>query len=183
MVVMVHGGPHGKRDYWEYDGEIQLLANRGYAVLQVNYRGSGGYGDSFERAGYREWGNEMIRDIIEGTTSTLNNYSIDKDNVCIYGASYGGYAAMMSAARAPDMFKCAIKYVGIYDLNYAYSESDTGKYLGGVAYPNKAIGTDKAELDKYSPVNLVDLIKANVKLILGEKNARVQVINAEKIKS
>lgn len=181
MVVMIHGGPHGagSRDYWEFDSEVQLFANRGYAVLQVNFRGSGGFGDKFEEAGYLQWGGKMIQDIIDGTQHAVSNYPIDENRMCLYGASYGGYAALMTAIRAPDTFKCTVGYVGIYDLNYAYTESDTMDSMGGEAYLNKVIGTDKKVLDEFSPVNHADKIKANVMLIHGEKDSRVPVINAE----
>jgi len=179
MVVMIHGGPHGVRDYWSFDSEVQLFANRGYAVLQINYRGSGGYGNKFKEAGYMQWGARMIQDIIDGTQYAIDSYPIDETRMCLYGASYGGYAALMTAVRAPDTYKCAIGYVGIYDLNYAYTESDTMKYLGGEAYLNKVIGTNKEQLNEFSPVNHAAKIKANVMLIHGEKDSRVPVINAE----
>lgn len=179
MVVMIHGGPHGVRDYWSFDSEVQLFANRGYAVLQINYRGSGGYGDKFEEAGYMQWGGKMIQDIIDGTQYAVGSYPIDETRMCLYGASYGGYAALMAAIRAPETYKCTIGYVGIYDLNYAYTQSDTMKALGGEAYLNKVIGTDKKQLNEFSPVNHADKIKANVMLIHGERDSRVPVINAE----
>jgi dipeptidyl aminopeptidase/acylaminoacyl peptidase len=179
MVVMIHGGPHGIRDHWSFDGEAQLFANRGYAVLQINYRGSGGYGDKFERAGHLQWGGKMIQDIIDGTQHAVNTYPIDVNRMCLYGASYGGYAALMAAVRAPDTYKCTIGYVGIYDLNYAYTESDTMDALGGEAYLNRVIGTNQQQLNEFSPVNHADKIKANVMLIHGEKDSRVPVINAE----
>jgi acetyl esterase/lipase len=179
MVVMIHGGPHNVRDYWSFDSEVQLFANRGYAVLQINYRGSGGYGDTFQEAGYLQWGGKMIQDIIDGTQYAIDSYPIDEDRMCLYGASYGGYAALMTAVRAPDSYNCAIGYVGIYDLNYAYTESDTMKAMGGEAYLNMAIGTNKEQLNEFSPVNHADKIKANVMLIHGEKDSRVPVINAE----
>lgn len=181
MVVMIHGGPHGVRDSIHFDSEVQLLANRGYAVLQVNFRGSGGFGDVFDRAGQRKWGTGMIRDINEGANYAIENFPINGDKVCTYGASYGGYAALMTTVREPDMYKCAIGYVGIYDLNYAYSESDVVGNLGGIAYLNDSIGTNKAELDEFSPVNHADKIKAEVMLIHGDKDARVPVINSEKM--
>ncbi|MFT6267675.1 MAG: dipeptidyl aminopeptidase/acylaminoacyl peptidase [Alphaproteobacteria bacterium] len=179
MVVMIHGGPHGVRDYWSFDSEVQLFASRGYAVLQINYRGSGGYGNKFERAGHMQWGGKMIQDILDGTQHAINNYPIDENRMCLYGASYGGYAALMSAVRAPDTFKCTIGYVGLYDLNYFYSESDVMNLMGGEAYLNKVIGTNKEQLNEFSPVNHADKIKANVMLIHGEKDSRVPVINAE----
>jgi dipeptidyl aminopeptidase/acylaminoacyl peptidase len=181
LVVMIHGGPHGARDYWDFNTETQLFANRGYAVLQVNFRGSGGYGERFEELGYRQWGGKMIDDIIEVTQLTINQDKVDGNRVCAYGASYGGYAALMSVIRAPDMFKCTIGYVGIYNLHYAFSHSDTIMMERGKSYLEKVLGTDDAILDEFSPINHVNEIKANVMLLHGEKDARVPVINAEKM--
>lgn len=182
LVVMIHGGPHGVRDFWEFDTEVQLLANRGFAVLQVNFRGSGGYGDLFKRAGYQEWGGKMIQDIVDGTHYALNNFPLDKSKICVYGASYGGYAALMATVRAPELYKCAVGYVGLYDLNLAYTDSDITRSLGGQAYLEMAIGTDPDELFANSPVNFAKDIKANIMLIHGEKDARVSVMNSEIMK-
>ena len=116
MIVMPHGGPHGPYDSWGYDTDAQFLASRGYAVLQVNYRGSGGRGEDFIRDGYREWGGKIQDDIADGVKWTIENKLADPDRICIYGASFGGYAAMMQPIRNPGMYKCAIGYVGVYDL-------------------------------------------------------------------
>jgi dipeptidyl aminopeptidase/acylaminoacyl peptidase len=124
MVVLPHGGPHGIRDYWEFDWEVQLLASRGYTVLQVNYRGSGGYGMDFESAGYREWGAKMQDDVTDATRWAIDQKIASADRICIYGASYGGFAALMGAAREPDLYRCAIGYAGVYDLQLIW-ESDS----------------------------------------------------------
>ena len=182
LVVMIHGGPHGVRDFWEFDSEVQLLANRGFAVLQVNFRGSDGYGDVFTNAGYKQWGGKMIQDIVDGTQYALNNFPLDESKVCTYGASYGGYAALMAAVRAPELYKCAVGYVGLYDLNLAYTDSDITQSLGGQAYLERVIGTDADELFANSPVNFAQDIKANIMLIHGEKDARVSVVNSEIMK-
>ena len=179
MVVLIHGGPHN-RDYSNFDSEVQLLANRGYTVLQVNFRGSTGYGGKFLRRGFLEWGSKMISDIIQGTQFAIENYPVDANRVCAYGASYGGYAALMASVKAPDLYKCAIGYVGIYDLNLFSEEGNVAQRLrGGKAYLEERIGTDKARLDAQSPVNFADKIKANVMLIHGEKDAQAPVIHSE----
>ena len=180
LVVMIHGGPIS-RDYHQFDDKVQLLANRGYAVMQVNFRGSDGYGAKFERAGYEEWGGKMIQDIIDATHYATSNFNIDSNRMCTYGASYGGYAALMATVRAPDLYKCTIGYIGIYDLNYAFTESVTMRLLGGEAFLKRVLGTEQAKLDEFSPVNHADKIKAKVMLIHGEKDAIVPVINAEKM--
>ena len=107
-MLFVHGGPHGIRDHWRFDPEVQHLANRGFAVLQVNYRGSGGYGREFLTSGFNHWGDLMQDDLTDGVNWAVDQGIADKERLCIYGASYGGYAAMMSAAREPELYKCAV---------------------------------------------------------------------------
>ncbi|MBO1254730.1 S9 family peptidase [Alteromonas sp. 5E99-2] len=178
FVTMIHGGPHGYRDFPFFDSEVQLLANRGYGVVQINYRGSGGYGSNFQQSGYKEWGGKMIQDILEGTQAAAKQFPLNIEKSCVYGASYGGYAAMMSVVRAPELFKCVIGYVGIYDLNYTFSESDTAEAYGGLAYLKRVLGEDQAVIDEFSPVNHASEIKAKAMIIHGKKDARVPVINA-----
>jgi dipeptidyl aminopeptidase/acylaminoacyl peptidase len=101
MIVLPHGGPHGTRDVPFFDPEVQLLASRGYSVLQINYRGSGGYGSSFAQKGYRNWGTTMVDDVIDATEWAITNGYAESGNICIMGASYGGYSAMMAVARYP----------------------------------------------------------------------------------
>ncbi len=179
LVVNIHGGPHGIRDTWEFNPEVQLLANRGYAVLQVNYRGSGGYGRKFQAMGYRQWGGKMINDIIDATQWVLANYDIDKNKICIYGASYGGYAALMSVVRAPDLFKCTVGYVGVYDLSYMYSKGDIPDLWGGVGYLERAIGRNPDKLQEYSPSYHADNINVPVMLIHGGNDRRVPIAHAK----
>lgn len=181
MVVMIHGGPHqpGTRDYWQYNPEVQLLANQGFAVLQVNFRGSYGYGANFKESGYKEWGGKMIDDITAAAQWAIAQGYVDANNVCTYGASYGGYAALMSAVKAPQLYKCSIGYVGIYDLNYMFSESDIPNNWGGKAYLNRVLGNDPQQLKAFSPLYHVDKIQAKVMLIHGEKDRRVPEINSQ----
>ncbi|WP_334019744.1 alpha/beta hydrolase family protein [Alteromonas sp. S015] len=181
LVVVIHGGPHqaGTRDYWDYDAETQLLANRGYAVLRVNFRGSDGYGKRFERLGYREWGGAMIKDVNDSVKWSIEQGYVDGSRVCAYGASYGGYAALMVAVREPELYQCTVGYVGIYDLSYMHSESDIPTIWGGESYLEKVIGSDSAVLAEFSPIYHADKIEANVMLIHGSKDRRVPEINAE----
>ena len=180
LVVMLHGGPRA-RDYWGYDNEVQMFANNGYAVLQVNFRGSSGYGDVFTHAGNQLWGSKIIDDVLQATHWATENTAIDGTKMCVYGASFGGYAALMAAVKEPGLFKCAIGYAGIYDLNYMYTESDISDLWGGPAYLEDALGHDQQQLNDFSPINHVDKITAAVMLIHGEKDRRVRVINAEKM--
>lgn len=184
LVVMIHGGPHqpGTQDGWYFDPEVQLLANRGFAVLQVNFRGSDGYGQRFVEMGYRQWGGKMIDDIVEATQWAVSEGLVDGNRICAYGASFGGYAALMAAIRAPDLYKCTVGYVGIYDLNFMYTESDIPNNWGGQAYLQRVLGDDQQQLMEFSPINHVDKIRAKVMLIHGAKDKRVPEINAEVLK-
>ena len=119
LIVNPHGGPIGPRDDWAFNWETQLLASRGYAVLQINYRGSGGYGKGFEDLGYGQWAQGIMNDIIDGTRHAIAKGWADQDRICIYGGSFGGYASLMAPARDPSLFKCAFGYVGLYVLDEA----------------------------------------------------------------
>ncbi|MEM7016889.1 MAG: prolyl oligopeptidase family serine peptidase [Pseudomonadota bacterium] len=182
MVVLPHGGPHYIRDYWEYDNEVQLFANRGYAVLQVNFRGSGGYGEKFQSMGYRQWGGEMINDIIDTTQWAINEGHTEADKICIYGASYGGYAALMAAIRAPDLYQCTVGYVGVYSLEDMYAEGDIRKAYFGKGYLEKVLGRDPKVLREFSPFYHARRIKAAVMLIHGGSDFRVPPLHAEKMR-
>ncbi|MFC4700300.1 alpha/beta hydrolase family protein [Glaciecola siphonariae] len=182
LVTLVHGGPHGPRDWWEFDREVQMLAANGYAVAQVNFRGSGGYGEAFEAAGYKQWGDRIQKDIIEGTEHIIAQGKVKKDKVCIMGASFGGYSAVMSASMAPDLFKCAIANAGVYDLELLYSEGDIKDLLWGTKYLERAVGKDEAQLKEFSPVNRVASIKAPVLIAHGEKDRRVPFEHAEALR-
>ena len=173
LIVLPHGGPHGPYDGWGYDADAQFLASRGYAVLQVNYRGSGGRGENFLRDGYREWGGKIQDDIADGVKWTIDNKLADPNRICTYGASFGGYAAMMQPIRNPGMYKCAIGYVGVYDLAVMTEEGDIPDSRFGRRYLNRAIGTDAAAWAANSPAKLVDQIKVPVFLAQGAIDKRV----------
>ncbi|HKE96217.1 MAG TPA: prolyl oligopeptidase family serine peptidase, partial [Povalibacter sp.] len=116
MVMMPHGGPFA-RDEWEYDIWAQFLANRGYLVLQPNYRGSTGYGKAFVDKGVGQWGRGMQDDIDDGVKWLVAQGKVDPKRVCIMGASFGGYAAMWAAVRNPDIYRCAISFAGVADID------------------------------------------------------------------
>lgn len=182
LVVLIHGGPHYARDYWEYDSEVQLFANRGYAVLQINFRGSGGYGEVFGEAGYHQWGGKMIDDILDGTRWALKNSALDANKVCVYGASYGGYAAMMAAIKGPELYQCAIGYAGIYDLEIMYSKGDISDLWGGEAFLQRVIGRDPEQLKLYSPLYQANKLQAPVMLIHGKKDQRAPIAHAKRLR-
>lgn len=166
LVLLPHGGPYGIRDDWYFDDDAQLLAAAGYAVLQVNYRGSGGYGEDFEQAGARQWGLAMQDDLTDATRWAIAEGIADPRRICIYGASYGAYAALMGVAREPGLYRCAVGYVGVYDLpmranalaRHARSHDN---------WSREWMGTDMAVLAENSPVNLASRIRVPVLLAAG----------------
>ena len=173
MVVFVHGGPYGIRDGWEYDPYVQAMATRGYAVLQVNYRGSGGYGFDFEKAGWHQWGGKMQDDVTDATNWAIAQGIADKSRICIYGGSYGGYAALEGAVSVPDLYKCAIGYVGVYNLPEMLSRKDSAQTLYSERYWQRTVGTDETTLAQHSPVYQLDNLKARVMLVVGGRDTIV----------
>lgn len=168
MIVLPHGGPIGLRDHWRWDPEVQLLANRGYAVLQPNYRGSGGYGRDFTNAGMREYGGKMQDDVTDATRWAVQAGYADPARICIYGASYGAYAAMMGAIREPDLYRCAAGYAGRYDLVDMAFRSGASSYDEGQEWIKRAIGTDREELTRRSPAYNADKLRVPLFFAHGE---------------
>lgn len=183
MVVVPHGGPHGVRDRWGYDPETQLLASRGYAVLQVNFRGSGGYGVDFEQAGYGEWGGKMQDDIADATRWAVAEGIADAERVCIYGASFGGYSALMGAVREPDLYRCAIAFAGVYDLELMFTTGDVRLSRAGRDYLDKVLGDDRSVLREASPVYHAERIKAPVLMVHGSEDWRADASHARRMKT
>ncbi|MEQ2351892.1 alpha/beta hydrolase family protein [Pseudoalteromonas piscicida] len=181
LIVMPHGGPHGPRDYWQFDPEVQMLASRGMAVLQVNFRGSGGYGDAFEVLGYQKWGKEIQYDIIDGTRDLISKGIVDKKRICIMGASFGGYSALQSAILEPDLFQCAVGVVGVYDLPLMFEEGDVAQRSSGVAYLERVLGTDEKQLKAFSPSYNVDKLKVPVLIVHGGEDQRAPIEQAESL--
>jgi dipeptidyl aminopeptidase/acylaminoacyl peptidase len=175
-VVFVHGGPFGIRDRWDYESEVQAMATRGYAVLQVNFRGSGGYGYDFMHAGSREWGGKMQDDVTDATRWAIAQGIADPQRICIFGASYGGYAALEGVMKEPDLYKCAIGYVGVYDLGLLYHRGNAQESSFGEAFLKRELGEDMGALAKRSPVNQLDTLKAKVMLVVGGKDETVPSI-------
>lgn len=173
LILHPHGGPHGPRDGWAFNPEVQFLANRGYAVLQVNFRGSGGYGSAFEKLGYRNWGTTMVDDMTDGVRWAVSQGIADKDRICTYGASYGGYAALQTVVREPDMYKCTIGYVGVYSLPLMFSDGDIPETKSGRAFLERVMPETLAEQRAQSPAFNVDRINIPVMLVQGEKDMRV----------
>ena len=175
-VVLVHGGPFGIRDRWDFDPDVQALATRGYAVVQVNYRGSGGYGYDYEHAGWREWGGKMQDDVTDATRWAISQGIANPKRICIFGGSYGGYAALEGAVKEPDLYQCTVGYVGVYDLPLMYHRGDIPQSSFGEEYLKRQLGDDMAVLAKRSPINQLGALKAHVMLIVGGEDKRVPPI-------
>lgn len=183
LVLLPHGGPIGVADSWFYDPWSQFLANRGYAVLQVNYRGSSGRGTLFEHAGYRQFGTGIQQDLIDGVKWAIKQGYADAQRVCIFGAGFGGYSALMAPIRAPGMFKCAVDYAGIADYAIEVSHSDTSHSASGRNYFAQAIGTDDAAIRTVSPINHLGKFTIPVLIIHGKDDPHVPYENAVDLRS
>jgi dipeptidyl aminopeptidase/acylaminoacyl peptidase len=181
MVVFVHGGPYGIRDKWDYDPLVQVMTTYGYAVLQVNFRGSSGYGDNFGRAGWGEWGGKMQDDVTDATHWAIAQGIADPQRICIFGASYGGYSALEGAVKEPDLYKCAIGYVGIYDLSLMYTRGDIPQSASGENYLQRVLGNDMGVLARRSPIDQLDRLKAKVMLVVGDKDTRVPPVQGNNL--
>ncbi|MEV1295325.1 S9 family peptidase [Pseudonocardia sp. NPDC049635] len=184
-VLLVHGGPWSQ-DYWIYNPEVQLLANRGYAVLQVNYRGSLGYGRRYLTAAVGEYGRAMQDDLYDGLDWAVAQGYTDPDRVAISGVSYGGYAALRAITVTPDRFAAAVDYVGVSDLVAAlralppftrrYNANSWYRYLGDPDVPEQ-----EAELTARSPITMVDRIRTPLLVAQGANDVRVPQAQSDRI--
>jgi dipeptidyl aminopeptidase/acylaminoacyl peptidase len=179
LIVNPHGGPHGPRDEWVFNSEVQLFANRGYAVLQLNYRGSGGYGLRFQQLGYRHWSSTMQDDLADGVNWTVKQGYVDANRVCIYGASYGGYAAFENPIRYPNLYKCAFGYVGAYDLTLLGEKGDVSHSAGGTSAMDVYLGSDMDERKRESPAYNADKLTIPVMIAYGGADVRVVPAHAK----
>lgn len=179
LVVVPHGGPYWIRDDWRFDTDVQALATRGYTVLQVNFRGSAGFGRAFADAGLLEWGGRMQDDLADATRWAIAQGHGVAGRVCILGASYGGYAALMGAVKDPDLYRCAIGVAGVYDLGLMKRWGDIQRTRFGESYLDRALGTDPAVLAQRSPARRAGEIKAAVMLVHGGRDFRVSPEHAK----
>jgi len=180
VVINPHGGPFDVYDSWGFNPETQMLANRGYAVMQVNFRGSGNYGRKFLTAGYRGWGRAMQDDLTDATKWLISQGIADPKRICIYGASYGAYASLMGVAKEPDLYRCAVGNVGVYDLAKLYTDrSDVN--TAGRRYLDMTLGAE--EFDLYSPYLLAHKIKVPVMLAAGEMDTTTVPAHTKKMQA
>ena len=183
LVVVPHGGPHGPRDIWGYQWFEGFVPASGYAMLQINFRGSGGYGVGFENMGHLEWGKKMQDDVTDATQWAIDQGIADPDRICIFGWSYGGYATLMGIIREPDLYSCAVAGAGVYDNDVQYEDADfADQTRWGKKYMDKVIGPTKADRDAASPITYIDRIKTPLLLVHGEEDQRVPVKHAYKLR-
>lgn len=182
LVVLVHGGPHA-RDYWRYSEKVQYLALNGYSVLQVNFRGSTGYGASFEAAGFKNWGTLIQQDIYEAYQWAISAGLAAKDKACIMGASFGGYSAIQSVIKYPKSYRCAIAYAGVYDLNLMLDEGNIKNLRFGKSYLNKTLGSDDVFRATMSPVHHVENIEIPLMIAHGEQDTQVPFEHAVRLRA
>jgi dienelactone hydrolase len=174
LVVNPHGGPWA-RDGWYFTPEMQFLSNRGYAVLQVNFRGSTGYGRKFWQASFKQWGRDMQNDITDGVNYLISQKIVNPKKICIYGGSYGGYATLAGLTFTPDLYTCGISYVGVSNLLTfmntipPYWKPYLEMLYEMVGHPEK----EKAMLVAASPALNADKIKAPLFIAQGAKDPRV----------
>ena len=182
VVVNPHGGPWA-RDTWGYRSEIQFLANRGFAVFQMNFRGSTGYGREFWEISFKQWGKSMQDDITDGVNWLIDEGIADPDRIAIYGASYGGYATLAGLAFTPDLYACGVDYVGVSSL-FTFMESMPPYWelyrsmmYEMVGHPEK----DKELLASSSPLLHVDKIKVPLFIAQGANDPRVVKSESDQI--
>jgi dipeptidyl aminopeptidase/acylaminoacyl peptidase len=186
MVVLVHGGPWVRGGAWRWDPEVQFLASRGYVVLQPEFRGSAGFGTRHLRAGWKQWGLAMQDDLADGARWAIAEGIADPARICIAGASYGGYAALMGLARDPGLFRCGVEWVGVTDINLMYDVgwsdfSDDYKRFGMPTLVGDQVA-DAAQLKATSPIEQAARITQPLLLAYGGYDVRVPIVHGEKFR-
>jgi dipeptidyl aminopeptidase/acylaminoacyl peptidase len=177
LVLLPHGGPFGVFDTWWFDDESQMLAEAGYAVLRVNYRGSANYGREFMHAGAKQWGRKLQDDLTDATRWAITQNIADPKRICIYGASYGGYAALMGAATEPELYRCAVGYVGVYDMVKMHKQL-AGDSRSGRTWAEQWMG-QREDMAAISPTGFANRIKVPVFLAAGGKDRVAPVEHTE----
>ena len=184
MVVLIHGGPVA-RDRWGWNLDVQLLAQAGYAVLQPQFRGSAGFGRRFEQAGYRQWGLAMQDDVTAGVKAMIAQGVADPKRICIYGASYGGYAALWGLEKTPELYRCGVSLAGVTDIGERFTDwSDTNADKAGRELMRFTVGdvdTMAAQFDQVSPEKHADRIRVPVLLGHGTDDQRVPIGHAKRM--
>ena len=182
VVINPHGGPWA-RDSWGFNPEIQFLANRGYAVLQMNFRGSTGYGRKFFESSFKKWGREMQDDITDGTQWLIDKGIADSSRIAIYGGSYGGYATLMGLVKEPQMYAAGVDYVGVSNM-FTFMKTIPPYWEPMLEMMYEMVGDvekDSAMLREVSPVFHVDKIKTPLFIAQGKNDPRVNVDESDQM--
>lgn len=185
LIVNPHGGPYGVRDSWGFNPETQLFASRGYATLQVNYRGSGGYGKEFFLAGSKQIGRNMLNDLEDAVAYAKTLEFIDDQKIAIYGASYGGLATLGSLVKTPDLYTCGIDYVGVSNLFTFYKSFPEywKPYLKQMyeQWYDETSTEDQKIMKEVSPALNVDKIKKPLFVVQGANDPRVNIDESDQV--
>ena len=179
LVVDIHGGPHGPYHPYDFNAYWHLFNAMGYAVYAPNFRGSGGYGEGFERAGFGQWGTRMLDDVADGARHLAERGLVDPGRICVYGGSYGGYGSAQSLVRHNDLYRCGIIIAGIFDLETQKDRTDTRQWYAGGNYMDAAIGDDGTQLKAMSPIHNIERIRAPMLILHGTEDERTPFKGAE----
>ena len=184
LVVMPHGGPIGVQDVREYDPVVQYLTSWGFSILQVNYRGSAGYGLEFQRAGRKQWAKGIEDDIDAAVEAAMQRSEIDASRICIIGGSYGGFSALASVIRNPDRYRCAVSINGVTDVPLIADSSDIADSKAALAFFEEAVGdleTERERLIEISPAYHVGEIEVPIFVVQGLRDRRVDPDHAHRL--
>lgn len=174
LIILPHGGPYGVRDTMDYNWEVQFLANRGYVVLQPNFRGSGSYGEEFYKLGEGSIGRAMQDDLDDGMDWLVERGVVDPKRVCIVGSSYGGYAALWGVTRNPERYRCAASFAGVTDFNRQLRfDRQFFKNRYSRKWREIVEGEDDFDLSDVSPASAIKRLKRPILLVHGKKDNRV----------
>ncbi|MEW6762084.1 MAG: prolyl oligopeptidase family serine peptidase [Pseudomonadota bacterium] len=189
LVMLVHGGPYVRGNHWGWNPTTQFLASRGYAVLEPDFRGSRGYGQAHYRAGWKQWGLAMQDDIADGARWAVAQGYADPQRICIAGGSYGGYAALMGLVKDPDLYKCAVNYLGVTDINLLYdghwsfkSDLQDDYRIHGMPLLVGDQVKDAAQLKATSPIEQAARITQPVLMAYGASDRRVPLYHGNKFR-
>lgn len=188
LVVLVHGGPYVRGIDWEWERDRQFIASRGYAVLEPDFRGSKGHGWKLFSGGFKQWGLAMQDDVADGVKALIDRGIVDKDRVCIAGASYGGYATVMGLIRHPELYKCGVNWVGVTDIDLMYTVgwSDTADSEWARYGMPALVGDrekDRAQLDATSAIKQAARLKAPLLMAYGIEDVRVPYDHGRQLRS